>query len=75
MKVKKDKHNFIIHLKDPQEIVRKGKKEDDDSSEDKEGPEEEQNLGAGEQQHSVVTGLGLEPAAPPPDRSTRVAGT
>lgn len=51
MKVTKDKHNFIIHLKDPKKIVRQGTKEDDDSSEDEEGQEEEQNLDMGEQQH------------------------
>lgn len=48
--VKKDKHTFIIHLKDPKEIVKKGKKEEDYSSEDvKENREEEQNLETGKQ--------------------------
>nr|XP_055168146.1 sperm-associated antigen 17 [Nyctereutes procyonoides] len=43
--VKKDKHTFIIHLKDPKKIVKKEKKEEDYSSEDeKEEREEEQNL-------------------------------
>ncbi|XP_027464957.2 sperm-associated antigen 17 isoform X6 [Zalophus californianus] len=43
--VKKDKHTFIIHLKDPKKIVKKEKKEEDCSSEDeKEKREEEQNL-------------------------------
>lgn len=45
VKVKKDKHNFIIHLKDPKKIVRNEKKEDDYSSEDeKDEGEEERNL-------------------------------
>lgn len=38
MKVKKDKHSFIIHLKDPKEIVQK---EEDYSSEDEEEEGEE----------------------------------
>ncbi|XP_008704587.2 sperm-associated antigen 17 [Ursus maritimus] len=43
--VKKDKHTFIIHLKDPKKIVKKEKKEEYCSSEDeKEKREEEQNL-------------------------------
>ncbi|KAH0518407.1 Sperm-associated antigen 17 [Microtus ochrogaster] len=37
VKVKKDKHNFIIHLKDPKEIVKKPKEEDDSSEEEEEG--------------------------------------
>ncbi|XP_050013472.1 sperm-associated antigen 17 [Alexandromys fortis] len=36
VKVKKDKHNFIIHLKDPKEIVKKPKEEDDSSEEEEE---------------------------------------
>ncbi|XP_066124209.1 sperm-associated antigen 17 [Saccopteryx bilineata] len=44
VKVKKDKHNFIVHLKDPKKIMKKEKEEGNYSSEDKtkEG-EEEQN--------------------------------
>ncbi|XP_052493109.1 sperm-associated antigen 17 [Budorcas taxicolor] len=34
MKVKKDKHNFLIHLRDPRKIVEKEKKEEDYPSED-----------------------------------------
>lgn len=37
VKVKKDKHNFIIHLKDPKEIVKKPKEEDYSSEEEEEG--------------------------------------
>ncbi|XP_008578639.1 PREDICTED: sperm-associated antigen 17 [Galeopterus variegatus] len=45
VKVKKDKHNFIIHLKDPKKIVKKEKNEEDYSSEDeKEERDEKQNL-------------------------------
>ncbi|XP_036047259.1 sperm-associated antigen 17 [Onychomys torridus] len=36
VKVKKDKHNFIIHLKDPKEIVKKNKEEDYSSEEEEE---------------------------------------
>ncbi|CAH6928396.1 Spag17 [Phodopus roborovskii] len=39
VKVKKDKHNFIIHLKDPKEIIKKHK-EEDYSSEEEEDEEE-----------------------------------
>ncbi|XP_054421065.1 sperm-associated antigen 17 [Pteronotus mesoamericanus] len=42
VKVKKDKHSFIIHLKDPKKIVKKEKKEDY-FSEDEEEREGEQN--------------------------------
>uniref|UniRef100_A0A671FSE7 Sperm associated antigen 17 n=1 Tax=Rhinolophus ferrumequinum TaxID=59479 RepID=A0A671FSE7_RHIFE len=34
VKVQKDKHNFIIHLKDPKKLVKKGNKEEDYASED-----------------------------------------
>ncbi|XP_011367051.1 sperm-associated antigen 17 [Pteropus vampyrus] len=48
MKVKKDKHNFIIHLKDPKEIVKRENKEESYSSEDKkEESPEEQSLARG----------------------------
>ncbi|ELK05960.1 Sperm-associated antigen 17 [Pteropus alecto] len=48
MKVKKDKHNFIIHLKDPKEIVKRENKEESYSSEDeKEESPEEQSLAKG----------------------------
>lgn len=57
MTVKKDKHTFIIHLKDPKKIVKKEKKEEDYSSEDvKEEREEEQNLETGKQLHLCVSG-------------------
>ncbi|XP_044937788.1 sperm-associated antigen 17 isoform X2 [Mustela putorius furo] len=59
--VKKDKHTFIIHLKDPKEIVKKGKKEEDYSSEDvKENREEEQNLetGKSDAENKVISKFG-----------------
>ncbi|XP_004689538.1 PREDICTED: sperm-associated antigen 17 [Condylura cristata] len=44
VKVNKDKHNFLIHLKDPKKIVKKEEKEEDSSSEEeREDREEEQN--------------------------------
>uniref|UniRef100_A0A8C5UMS4 Sperm associated antigen 17 n=1 Tax=Microcebus murinus TaxID=30608 RepID=A0A8C5UMS4_MICMU len=44
VKVKKDKHNFIIHLKDPKEITKKENKEEDYyAEEEKEKKDEEQN--------------------------------
>ncbi|KAM6168270.1 sperm-associated antigen 17 [Erethizon dorsatum] len=46
VKVKKDKHNFIIHLKDPKSLVKKQNKEEIYSSEKKEEKDEEQNLQA-----------------------------
>lgn len=55
--MKKDKHTFIIHLKDPKKIVKKEKKEEYCSSEDeKEKREEEQNLETGKQPHLCVHG-------------------
>ena len=36
VKVKKDKHNFIIHLKDPKEIVKKEKEEKNSEEEEEE---------------------------------------
>ncbi|XP_058992995.1 sperm-associated antigen 17 [Mustela lutreola] len=59
--VKKDRHTFIIHLKDPKEIVKKGKKEEDYSSEDvKENREEEQNLetGKSDAENKVISKFG-----------------
>uniref|UniRef100_A0A8C7BE38 Sperm associated antigen 17 n=1 Tax=Neovison vison TaxID=452646 RepID=A0A8C7BE38_NEOVI len=59
--VKKDKHTFIIHLKDPKEIVKRGKKEEDCSSEDvKEKREEEQNLetGKSDAENKVISKFG-----------------
>uniref|UniRef100_A0A8D0NB52 Sperm-associated antigen 17 n=1 Tax=Sus scrofa TaxID=9823 RepID=A0A8D0NB52_PIG len=45
VKVKKDKHSFIIHLRDPKKIVKKEKKEEDCSLEDeKEERESEHNF-------------------------------
>uniref|UniRef100_A0A8D0WGX7 Sperm-associated antigen 17 n=1 Tax=Sus scrofa TaxID=9823 RepID=A0A8D0WGX7_PIG len=45
VKVKKDKHSFIIHLRDPKKIVKKEKKEEDCSLEDeKEEREGEHNF-------------------------------
>ncbi|XP_004420659.1 PREDICTED: sperm-associated antigen 17 [Ceratotherium simum simum] len=45
VRVKKDKHSFIIHLTDPKKIVRKEKEDDDYSLDDEEDErEEEQNL-------------------------------
>nr|XP_005895351.1 PREDICTED: sperm-associated antigen 17 [Bos mutus] len=47
VKVKKDKHNFLIHLRDPRKIVEKEEKEGDYLSEDeKEEREREQNFEA-----------------------------
>ncbi|EGW05815.1 Sperm-associated antigen 17 [Cricetulus griseus] len=43
VKVKKDKHNFIIHLKDPKEIVKKDKEEDYSSEEEEEEERVKQN--------------------------------
>lgn len=37
MKVKKDKHSFIIHLKDPKEIVKREKEEEHSEEEEEEG--------------------------------------
>ncbi|XP_040086869.1 sperm-associated antigen 17 isoform X2 [Oryx dammah] len=49
MRVKKDKHNFLIHLRDPRKIAEKERKEEDDPSEDeKEEGEGEQNFEAEE---------------------------
>ncbi|XP_021121413.1 sperm-associated antigen 17 isoform X2 [Heterocephalus glaber] len=45
VKVKKDKHNFIIHLKDPKSLAKKQSKEEIYPSEEKE-KDEEQNLEA-----------------------------
>jgi hypothetical protein len=46
VKVKKDKHNFIIHLKDPKPIRKKQTEEKDYSLEEEEEKEniEEQNI-------------------------------
>ncbi|CAO2599388.1 Sperm-associated antigen 17, partial [Lemmus lemmus] len=44
VKVKKDKHNFIIHLKDPKEIVKKPKEEDYSSEEEEEEEKVKQNI-------------------------------
>ncbi|XP_021012793.1 sperm-associated antigen 17 [Mus caroli] len=41
VKVKKDKHNFIIHLKDPKEIVKKEKEEGNSEEEEEEEEKEE----------------------------------
>ncbi|XDA70366.1 hypothetical protein R6Z07F_000738 [Ovis aries] len=48
MKVKKDKHNFLIHLRDPRKIVEKEKKEEDYPSEDEKEGGGEQNFKAEE---------------------------
>ncbi|KAF4021435.1 hypothetical protein G4228_013301 [Cervus hanglu yarkandensis] len=49
VKVNKDKHNFLIHLRDPRKIVKQEKKEGDYPSEDeKEEREGEQNFEAEE---------------------------
>ncbi|XP_045059666.2 sperm-associated antigen 17 isoform X2 [Desmodus rotundus] len=61
VKVKKDKHNFIIHLKDPKKIVKKEKEEEDYSSEDEEGEREgEQNIETEESnaEHKAVSKFG-----------------
>ena len=55
--MKKDKHTFIIHLKDPKKIVKKEKKEEDSSLEDeKEEREEEQKLDTGKRLPLCVSG-------------------
>ena len=52
VKVKKDKHNFLIHLRDPRKIVEQEKKEGDyRSGDEKEEREGEQNFEAGKQLH------------------------
>lgn len=57
VKVKKDKHSFIIHLRDPKKIVKKEKKEEDCSLEDeKEEREGEHNFETGKQLHLCGTG-------------------
>ncbi|XP_048208106.1 sperm-associated antigen 17 [Perognathus longimembris pacificus] len=43
VKVKKDKHSFIIHLRDPKEIMIKQEEEKDDSSEEEDEEGEEAN--------------------------------
>ncbi|XP_019511375.1 PREDICTED: sperm-associated antigen 17 isoform X1 [Hipposideros armiger] len=49
VKVQKDNHSFIIHLKDPEKIVRKEDKEEDDSLEgETKERAREQDLGMGE---------------------------
>lgn len=70
MKVKKDKHNFIIHLKDPKEIVKRENKEEGYSSEDKkEESPEEQNLKTGKQQHPRSSGVNTSARRPTHPRS------
>lgn len=51
VKVKKDKHNFLIHLRDPKKIVKKEKKEDYPSEDEKEEREGEQHFEKGKQLH------------------------
>ncbi|XP_058158951.1 sperm-associated antigen 17 isoform X2 [Dasypus novemcinctus] len=52
VRVKKDKHNFMIHLKDPKEIVKRENKEEDSSEEEeKEEKHEEPKPEAGKQLH------------------------
>ncbi|KAM5295030.1 sperm-associated antigen 17 isoform 1-T1 [Glossophaga mutica] len=61
VKVKKDKHNFIIHLKDPKKIVKEEKEEEYYFSEDEEGEtEEEQNIKTEESnaEHKAVSKFG-----------------
>lgn len=56
VKVKKDKHNFLIHLRDPKKILKKEKKEDY-PSEDEEGEGEgEQHFEKGKQLHLCGSG-------------------
>lgn len=74
MKVKKDKHNFIIHLKDPKEIVKRENKEESYSSEDKkEESPEEQSLARGKQQHPCSGGVNtsVRCLTHPPSGNTR----
>lgn len=59
VKVQKDKHNFIVHLKDPKKLVRKGNKAEGYASEDEtEERAGEQNLEMGEQQ--LLCGHGVK---------------
>lgn len=51
MKVKKDKHNFIIHLKDPKKIVKKEKEVNYSSEDEEEAREGEKNIELGKQRH------------------------
>lgn len=55
MRVIKDKHNFIIHLNDPKEIVKKEEK-GDYYLEEEEEEDEEQNLETGKQLHLCASG-------------------
>ncbi|KAF6075994.1 sperm associated antigen 17 [Phyllostomus discolor] len=60
VKVKKDKHSFIIHLKDPKKIVKTEKEEEYYYLEDEGGREEEQNMDTGESnaEHKAVSRFG-----------------
>nr|KAF6414461.1 sperm associated antigen 17 [Molossus molossus] len=59
VKVKKDKHHFIIHLKDPKKIIKKEKEEEDSSSEDeKKGREGEQCTEAEQSKNKAVSKFG-----------------
>lgn len=59
VKVQKDKHSFIVHLKDPKKLVRKGNKAEGDAPEDEtEERAGEQTLEMGEQQ--LLCGHGVK---------------
>ncbi|KAM6217136.1 sperm-associated antigen 17 [Rhynchocyon petersi] len=51
VRVQKDKHNFMIHLKDPKPIEKRENKEDDSSEDEKEDLSEEPSTEAGKQLH------------------------
>lgn len=73
VKVKKDKHSFLIHLRDPRKIV---EKEGDYLSEDeKEEREREQNFEAGKQTASLWQCISTSIGQPhPPSRNTGLPG-
>ncbi|KAG5215149.1 hypothetical protein JEQ12_000725 [Ovis aries] len=59
MKVKKDKHNFLIHLRDPRKIVEKEKKEEDYPSEDEKEGGGEQNFKAEDKDPNLESMLNI----------------
>lgn len=64
VKVQKDKHSFIVHLKDPKKLVRKGNKAEGDAPEDEtEERAGEQTLEMGEQQLLCGHGVRVSPSA------------
>ncbi|XP_005076718.1 sperm-associated antigen 17 [Mesocricetus auratus] len=58
VKIKKDKHNFIIHLKDPKEIVQKHKEEDYSSEEEEERVKQDIEMKTSQIQNEAVSKFG-----------------